>query len=85
MDVLIVTLAVQVGTMLSDYFWYLFLVVMTYLLMYISQPRLIYIDPRLYYLPLWWHRMVVRFHTQSFGIITYNSMLHLSSLDVGLW
>jgi hypothetical protein len=31
MDVLIVTLVVQVGTMVTDYFWYLFLVIPGYI------------------------------------------------------
>ncbi|ETW00264.1 hypothetical protein H310_07650 [Aphanomyces invadans] len=45
MDVLIVTLIVQVGTLLSDYFWYLYLVVPGYVLYFVGGKAIKYFFP----------------------------------------
>ncbi|KAG9401519.1 hypothetical protein AC1031_009386 [Aphanomyces cochlioides] len=45
MDVLIVTLAVQVGTLISDYFWYLYLVVPGYVFYFVGGKAIAYFFP----------------------------------------
>ncbi|KAF0698660.1 Aste57867_10754 [Aphanomyces stellatus] len=42
MDVLIVTIVVQAGTLFSDYFWYLSLIVPGYVLYYVGQKAIGY-------------------------------------------
>ncbi|KAF0702483.1 hypothetical protein AaE_015895 [Aphanomyces astaci] len=46
MDVLLVTLVVQIGTIVSDYFWYLYLVVPGYVFYYVGKKAIGFFFPQ---------------------------------------